>query len=336
MRITLCASVFLLVSCVYLAAVETVKAAESVAPAKVVTRKIDQLPDPVATVNGTRIPAADLRKAINVFMQSPAASQVPPGQEMALYKYLLNQMISGELMYQVAQSTTVADLDKQIDGALVQLKARFKNEEEMRKDLQVQGMTEADLRLLFRRNLIINAYIDREIAPKQLVSDTEIKEYFEKNPDKFSKTERVRASHILVGVDKDADQAAKMKARKQADEVLLKVKAGGDFAKLAKEFSTCPSNEQGGDLGAFTKGKMVKEFEDAAWSMKPGEISGVVETKFGYHIIKVTERLPAFKQTFEEAKGKIAENLKRNKVMAAVTTILQDAQQKAKIEILLK
>ena len=331
-----CLSVACLLVALAVSGADNVQAADAAQPSKVVTRKVDQLPDPVARINGVAIPAADLKKSISAFMQSPAASQVPPGQEMALYKYLLNQMISGELMYQVAQGTKVADLDKQVDGAFAQVKVRYKNEEELKKDLQAQGLSESDLRSLLRRNLLINAYIDQEIVPKQQVTDAEVKEYFDKNPQKFSKPEQVRASHILIGLDEKSDEAARKKARKQIEEILAKVKAGGDFSKLAQEHSSCPSKAQGGDLGPFGKGMMVKEFEDAAWAMQPGEVSGVVETKFGYHIIKLAERLPAIKQNFEEVKAKIAENMKRSKVMEAVTALLKDTQQKAKIEIFLK
>lgn len=311
-------------------------AAETSGAEKVVTRKIDQLPDPVARVNGVVIPAADLKKSISAFMQSPAAAQVPAGQEMAVYKYLLNQMVNGELMYQAAQGTRVDDLEKQVDAELGKLKMRYKNETDLANDLRAQGLSLADLRLLLQRNIQINSYIEQEIVPKQLVSEAEVKEFFEKHPQNFSQSEQVRASHILIGVAKDADAAARKKAHAQAEAILAKVKAGGDFAVLAKETSSCPSGAQGGDLGAFGKGAMVKEFEDAAWTMKPGDISGIVETKFGYHIIKVTERIPAAKQSFDEVKVKLAENLKRDKIRQAVSQRLKEVQQKAKIELFLK
>ena len=311
-------------------------AAEPSGAEKVITRKIDQLPDPVAKVNGVVIPAADLKKSISAFMQSPAAVQVSAGQEMALYKYLLNQMVNAELMYQAAQGTRVDNLEKMVDAELDRLKMRYKSETDLTNDLRAQGLSLADLRMLLQRNIQINSYIDQEIVPKQQVSEAEVKEFFEKNPQKFSQSEQVRASHILIGVAKDADAATWKKARTQAEDVLAKVKAGGDFAVLAKEASSCPSGAQGGDVGACGKGLMVKEFEDAAWAMKPGEISGVVETKFGYHIIKVTERIPAAKQSFDEVKAKLAENLKRDKIRQAVNQRLKEAQQKARIELFLK
>ncbi len=131
----------------------------------------------------------------------------------------------------------------------------------------------------------------------------------------------------------DAD---KKKAKEKIEELLKQVKAGADFAKLAQENSGCPSSKQGGDLGYFGKGQMVKPFEEAAFAMKPGDVSGVVETQFGYHIIKLTEKKAAAKIAFDEVKAKIADSLKRKKVTEAINATLEDAKKKAKIEVFLK
>ena len=116
--------------------------------------------------------------------------------------------------------------------------------------------------------------------------------------------EQVRASHILIStkpIDPNADpNQAKAQAKDKAEELLKKVKDGADFAALAKENSDCPSNAQGGDLGLFPRGQMVKPFEDAAFALKVGEISDLVETQFGYHIIKVTEHQDPNQITFRE------------------------------------
>ena len=107
---------------------------------------------------------------------------------------------------------------------------------------------------------------------------------------RIKKPEQVKASHILVKVDAGADEAKKAEARKKIQEIQQKVKAGGDFEALATENSDCPSKAKGGDLGFFERGQMVKPFEEAAFALKPGEVSGIVETQFGYHIIKVQEK----------------------------------------------
>ncbi len=105
---------------------------------------------------------------------------------------------------------------------------------------------------------------------------------------------------------------------------------------LAKEYSTCPSSKQGGDLGFFGKGQMVPSFEKAAFALKPGEISNVVETQFGYHVIKLTEKKPAVTTDFNEVKAKIEEFLKGQKVNEAIQKYLAETKKTAKIEILMK
>lgn len=315
---------------------EALAAEKKAAPAPVAAEKAKPLPDPVARVNGVAIPAADLQKALTAFSKSPSAAQVPPGQEKAVQQFLLNQMIGGELMYQVAKNTPVKDQDKQIDDAVGRLKARFKTEDEYKKGLQEQGLSEKELRELIRRNVIIENHIEQVVVPKQTVSDAEVKEFYDKNPETFTQPEQVRASHILITVDAKATDADKKAAKEKAEGLLKQLKSGADFAKLAEANSGCPSSKQGGDLGYFGKGQMVKPFEEAAFNMKPGEVSGVVETQFGYHIIKLIERKAPAKIAFDDVKAKIAESLKRKKVSEAISGIMEDAKKKAKIEVYLK
>lgn len=296
-----------------------------------------QLPDPVAKVNGVAITAGDLEKAINAFNRSPNAAQVPPGKEKEVQQFLLNQLISAELMYQLASPTPIVNLDQKINESVGELKKRFSSEDEYAKVLQAQGLTEKDLRELIRRNLIIENHVELEIVPKHKVGDAEVKEFYDKNPETFTQPEQARASHILVTVDAKASEADKKAARAKIDGLLKQVKEGADFAKLAQENSSCPSSKQGGDLGYFSKGQMVKPFEDAAWALKPGEVSGVVETQFGFHIIKLAEKRPSSKVAFDDdLKKRIAETLQRRKVGEAVEAAVQGARAKAAIEVFLK
>ena len=336
MTLRKCMTVAVVVSALSVSAVAGATAAEKTTAPVAAAEKTTPLPDPVARINGVAIPAADLQKALNAFSKSPAAAQVPPGKEKELQQFLLNQMLGAELMYQIAEKTPVKDQDKKVADAVARLKTRFKTDDEYKKGLQEQGMTEQSLQELIRRNVIIENYIEQVIVPKQQVSDAEVKAFYDKNPDAFNQPEQIRASHILITVDPKASAADKKKAKEKIEALLKQIKAGIDFAKLAKEQSGCPSSKQGGDLGYFGKGQMVKPFEDAAWALKPGEVSGVVETQFGYHIIKLSEKKPASKMALDDVKAKIADSLKRQKVSEAINATLEEAKKKAKIEILLK
>lgn len=152
------------------------------------------------------------------------------------------------------------------------------------------------------------------------ITENEIKEFYEKNKGEFQSPPSVKARHILVRPDEKAKDAKKAmdEARKNAESLLGKIKAGEDFSKLAKAHSKDPgSAKQGGDLGWFPKGVMVKQFEEAAFSLEKGQVSGIVETDFGFHIIKVDDVKPAGYAPLEEARPMVKELLSREKAQKA-------------------
>ena len=141
------------------------------------------------------------------------------------------------------------------------------------------------------------------------IDDEEIKNYYDENQEEFETQKTVEARHILIKVDKDADYETVEKTRERAFDIMMMAKGGKDFAKLAKQYSEGPSRDRGGSLGAFRKEAMVKPFADRAFSMKAGEISEPVRTRFGWHIIKVEKVNEASTLSFDEAKKKIQKKL---------------------------
>jgi peptidyl-prolyl cis-trans isomerase C len=290
----------------------------------------------VARVNGVAINAVELKRASKVMMAGQRGMQQSPEQQKDFEKQAIQQLISAELLYQAGQKLEVKDLDKQISDKLAQGKARFSNEQDFAKAIKELDMEEKDLRDYTRRDLIITNFIEKTIVPKVTVSEEDAKKFYDQNQDKFTKPESVKASHILIGVDQKATADEKKIAREKAEKLRKELSGGADFAALAKGNSTCPSSQQGGDLGFFGKGQMVPAFEQAAFTLKPGDISDVVETQFGYHIIKVTEKKVAEKVEFKEARPRIEDYLKNQKVGAAVNDFLVETKKSAKIEVLLK
>jgi len=161
-----------------------------------------------------------------------------------------------------------------------------------------------------------------KIDPKQMVNDEDIEKYYNENKDEFKESEKVKARHILLKVDADASDEDKAKVKEQAEKVLEEAKKpGADFAKLAEKYSEDKgSAKKGGDLGFFERGRMVKPFEEAAFSLKPGEISDLVETTYGYHIIKVEDKKPVSISPFEKVKTQI-----KQKIVEQITA--EDAKQ---------
>ncbi len=154
------------------------------------------------------------------------------------------------------------------------------------------------------------------LIPKMQTTDEEAKKFYDENASKFQGSEQRHASHILIGASASASPEAKAEAKKKAEQVLAEVKKNpAKFAELAKKYSQDPgSAEKGGDLGTFGRGSMVKPFEDAAFSMKPGEVSGLVQSDFGYHIIKLTE-IVGQGQGFETLKPQIRAELMYQKAL---------------------
>ena len=292
--------------------------------------------DIAATVNGVAIPEKDVDRIIkDMAAQYKAKTNNPITDDMMknAKTAILNKLIDAELLYQAGLKLGVADLDKKVDDQFNQKKKQFATPAAYEKALKETNLTEKDLKLLVRKDIVINNLLGKEIADKVTVSEDEQKKFYDENKDKFKTEESVRASHILIGVSDKATAEDKKKAREKAEAIRKRLLAGEDFAAVAKKESTCPSAPQGGDLGFFSKGQMVPEFEKAAFALKPGDISDVVETKFGYHIIKVAEKKPAGTVSYDEAKKNIEQYLKGQKVQQGVNDYLAKLHKEAKIEI---
>jgi peptidyl-prolyl cis-trans isomerase D len=152
-------------------------------------------------------------------------------------------------------------------------------------------------------------FSSQDFVPEARISDEEISEYYDANPSEFVNEKSVEARHILLKLNKDASDDQVEEKRKQLLDILLQARGGKDFSELAKTHSEGPSNKDGGYLGTFTKGQMVQPFSEAAFAMKPGEISEPVRTQFGWHIIKVENVNEAKTISLEEATGDIKEKL---------------------------
>ena len=305
--------------------VPLLKSAEAPAP----------LPDPVARVNGIPVSAAELTKIYNAVVQSQGG-RIPADKVGEVRKKILNDMVSEEIIYQLAKKIDMPDLNKKVEEFMTKHNDRLKADDAYRKRFEADKLSEKELRDLVRRKIIEDNYLQKEVLSKINVTEAEIKGFYDKNPKFFTVPDQIRASHILIKVDPKATDAQKKAARAKVEGLLKQAKSGADFGKLAKENSECPSKENNGDLGFFPKGQMVKQFEDAAWMMKAGEISGIVETQFGYHIIKVTETKASAVVPYSEVRARIEQSIKQQKIREGINALVESARKKAKIEIYLK
>ena len=290
--------------------------------------------DPIALVNGQAILRSTFDDEVKK-MEAQSAQQGRPlsaDQVAAMKKDTLERLINIELLWQESQKQKISINENDVAEEIGKLKQRFPDEKAFTEAITNMGMTEAELKERIEKSMAIQGLIDQAVTQKIIVSDQEIKDFYDKNPSYFKEEAQVRASHILIKVEDKATDAEKAQARKKIKEIQEKLKQGEGFEKLAKENSQCPSGKNGGDLDFFGRGRMVEAFENAAFALKKGEISDIVETPFGYHLIKVTDTKDARTVDLKEAREKIAGYLKQQKTEKDVNTYIEKLHSESKIE----
>ena len=303
------------------------------------------LKDPVAVVNGEKISKADLEKTFNEALgqSGVTAAKLTAEQKLQGYRQILDGMITEKLVDKRASSVQVSN--EEAEAQLAKIKQQFPSEEVFQSEMKKSGLTMDQFMSTLKRSIRqFTANLTRSIRQtkwmqsqaqgKDAVTEDDAKKFYDANPDKFTNPDIVKASHILFRLAPDATSEQAKAAEKKAKDAIVRANKGESFDKLAAELSEEPgAKERGGDLGYFSKDKMVPEFADAAFAQKVGSVSATpVKTKFGYHVIKVTDKKPAGTAAFDEAKGQIILFLQRQKQNDIFKGVIHDLRQEAKIE----
>ncbi len=290
--------------------------------------------DMVAVVNGAVIAQEEFDRVLDYERRRAAQNgqQIPDAQMSKIENSILDSLIVAELLFQESKKQGIQVKSETVTEQFMTVKQRFPSEAEFKKVLEENKITESKIRADIKRDMAIQQLIDKEVDQKVKITDEESKTFYDTNPQLFQQPERVKASHILIKVDEGASEEKKAEALKKIKEIQQKVQKGEDFAALAKTYSEGPSAPRGGDLNYFGRGQMVKPFEDAAFSMKPNETSDIVETKFGYHLIKVVDKQPAKKIVYADAKNRINKHLKDQKLRTDRQLYFDKLKKDAKIE----
>lgn len=303
---------------------------------------IPALPEIVAKAGDLEITGADLAKVVDpMIARYRAMGAIPDAAALAeatssIRKDVLSKMILQRLLLREATAKQISATDEE---AAAFLKDRLPPGTTLEDIAKQQGLNVEDIRKDVRESLAIEKFIETLFADFESTSDEAAKAEYDRmaaeNPAVFKTPESVTASHILVKIDKDADEAAREAAKAKIEGLRQKILDGADFAEVAKENSDCPSSSRGGDLGSFGRGQMVKPFEEAAFSQPIGEVGPVVETTFGYHIIKVTERNEAGEKSFDDVKGDLKGYLDNQRKSKIVEDYFDALRAKADIETFL-
>ena len=267
---------------------------------------------------------------------------VNPDQMTGIERQVLNDIISLQLLLAKATPADKAKGQELFDKAIQRLKTDGKLtdaefDEKLSTQLRIQGLTRAEWNKQRLDQAIAGAVLEREM--KVVVTDDEVKKYYEENPAKFEQPEMVRASHMLIST-RDTATGAEMTAEekkaklKLAEDVRKRALAGEDFAKLAKEYSDDPGSKDKGGEYTFPRGQMVPEFEAAAFSLGTNQISDIVTTQFGYHIIKLDEKIPAKKLELAKVSDDVKEGLKSQQLQKLLPAYLEATLKEADVKIL--
>ncbi len=308
------------------------------APAK--PADTSKMPDVVAQINGKKITKGELiqqARQMQAQMAQTSRGQQVPSLDDAFYKQVLEGLVAQTLLIEDAKRQGVQVSDDELKPQLAALRGRFPDEAAYKKALEQEGLTEKQLHEKLRQEAVIQKYVGTKILNEVSVTDQAAREFYDKNMDKMQRPERAHLRHILIRVEPTAAAADKEKAKDKAEDILKRIQGGEDFAKLAAENSDDPgSKTRGGDLSWMARGQTGQAgspFEKAAFALtKPNELSSVVETQFGYHIIQLVEHEAASAVPFEEARPRITQMLQQRQVGERLQARVEDLKKKGKVE----
>jgi len=275
----------------------------------------------------------EIRKKMEIF-----GGQIPPDRietaKAEIRKGVVDSFIVRTLLNREIGSRKITVSDGEIVEVVKEITSQLPAGTSLEDFLKGNGVDDARMREEIGLNLRVKKLIMQELGAKGRATDMEISEFYQKNRDQFSKPESVRARHLLVATAPEDGEKIKAEKKARAEGYRKQLLAGASFADLAAKHSDCPSKQNGGDLGFFSRGQMVKPFEDAAFSQKKNEIGPVIETDFGFHIIQVLERRkPEVAKLEGEVKKRIGAHLEQQKQQAAFDALMKELKKDANIVV---
>jgi peptidyl-prolyl cis-trans isomerase C len=289
----------------------------------------------VAEGRGIKVTRAQLDAEVDRALMNFNLSRdkVPPPQLASLETNILNQMINRQVALAEARKSPMTNAATQAKEQLERMKKNFPTPEAFQEQLAKAKTTEAEMLKEIEQKMEVDHLMRARVEPNLASpSDDEVKKFYDENPKLWQRNETVRAQHVLVKVDANADAATKAEKKKAADAALARVNKGEPFEKVAQEVSDDP---RGGELPPFSKGQMTPKFEEVAFSTAPGKVSKVFETPFGFHFLKVKAKDAAKTLKLDEVKNEISAHLRRLKQGEATRLLLEDLRKEANVKILL-
>ncbi len=285
-------------------------------------------------VNGQVIPEEavqfELERLVRFYAEHGMSQEQIRAQLQTLAQQAAQQAIGTKLLLDEAAKLDIPVSDGEIEEQVVKIVEQVGGREAFQAALANQKTTEAEFRDQLKRGKRVDKLVEKAVAAVQEPTEKDIQAYFAEHKDEFQTAERVLAQHILVSPDGDT-QTSKDEARAKISAIRERVLSGKKFDDEAAAHSMCPSGKEGGSLGWFGRGMMVPEFDEAAFALRKGEVSDVIETQFGYHIILKTDHEEAREADFDEARDKIRDLLRHARRGEAMTAYVEELKAKAEI-----
>lgn len=295
--------------------------------------------DIVARVNGKPLTAFELNEEFQdiVPMMGSYHGGMSKEKIAEIREKALNILIEKELQYQYALEKGLTVSQKAVESEMDGMEKKFTSTAKFKDALKKSGITKTELKEFIKKRLLTAKAKEQEVTSKASLSEPELREYYEKNKGSFMRPVEFRASQILIGVDPSSNKEEREKKLNLAKELLAKIKEGGNFVDLAMKYSTDQGSAPiGGDIGTFHKGMAEESFEKAVLSLKVGEVSDVVETLYGYHIIMLTGMKPETQLSFDDVVMGLKAKLEKKSGNELYKNWIDGLRAKAKIEIVNK
>ncbi|HMP83547.1 MAG TPA: peptidylprolyl isomerase [Verrucomicrobiota bacterium] len=298
--------------------------------------------DPViAKGKDIEIKRSDLDGAmVNIKSSAAARGQAIPAEQLKMIEQqVLQRLIQVQLLDKKATDAQKTEGKERAEKRMDLLLQRAGSETQLNTQLKAMGMERSELLAKLTEEATAEVVAENDLDV--VITEEEAKKYYDEHPSQFEEPERVKASHILLMTINPATRqelSAEQKAvkKKELEDILKQARAGADFAQLAEKYSEDTGSKDRGGEYTFPRGQMVPEFEAAAFAMSPGQISDIVTTAYGYHIIKLQEKLPANKLTFEKVEDDLKNMLKQQAMVKKLPTYMENLRKSADVEILVE
>ncbi len=287
----------------------------------------------VAMVNGVPISEADVERQIETELPKVLYhDRITEEKRLKYREKAIEDLILKELFYQEAKEKGIKVQRSKVNEVFESYKKQYGSEEDLKNALARMNLDIDGLLKKIEKDLVVDEFKRIYIEEKSRISESELKEYYEKNKDRFQEPEKVKLREIFISVPYDADYKTIEQKRAKAEEVLKRIKAGEDFSDLAWKYSEDPYAVKGGDIGYIHRGRLAPELEDVAFRLKPDEVSGLIDVKAGYFIIKVEDIISSRLIGFDEIKDKLRKTLEDKKMQELREELIKGLKVKAKID----